>query len=89
MGRTMRMSTSRPKLIAFGHVGLNWRNYVVIDPQYYRPAEVDLLLADPSKARQRLRWEPEVGFEKLVTMMADADLAALAKQKQTGVRVAA
>src|SRR5438552_5142849 len=58
--------------IAFGHVGLNWRNYVVIDPQFYRPAEVDLLLADPSKARQRLRWQPEVAFEKLVTMMVDA-----------------
>src|SRR5438874_881023 len=69
--------------IAFSHVGLNWRNHVVIDPQFYRPAEVDLLLADPSRARQRLRWQPEVGFEKLVTMMVDADLAALAKQKQT------
>ena len=62
---------------------------MVIDPQFYRPAEVDLLLADPTKARQRLRWQPAVEFEKLVTMMVDADLAALAKQKQTGVRVAA
>lgn len=75
--------------IAFRHVGLNWRNHVVIDPQFYRPAEVDLLLADPSKARQKLKWTPEVGFEELVTMMVDSDVAALAKQKQTGVRVAA
>jgi GDPmannose 4,6-dehydratase len=74
---------------AFGHVGLNWRNHVVIDPQFYRPAEVDLLLADPSKARQQLSWAPEVGFEKLVTMMVDADLAALAKQMKSGIRVAA
>jgi GDPmannose 4,6-dehydratase len=67
--------------IAFGHVGLNWRNFVVIDPEFYRPAEVDLLLADPSKARQRLGWRPEVSFGELVRLMVDADLAALAKQK--------
>src|SRR5919108_1553214 len=54
--------------IAFSHLGLNWRNYVVIDPQFYRPAEVDLLLADPSKARRRLGWQREVGFGQLVEM---------------------
>src|SRR5438128_2478528 len=63
--------------IAFEHVGLDWRPYVVIDPQFYRPAEVDLLLADPSKARQRLGWNPELSFERLVTLMVDEDLAAL------------
>jgi GDPmannose 4,6-dehydratase len=63
--------------IAFDHVGLDWRQYVVVDPQFYRPAEVDLLLANPAKARTRLGWKPEVGFAGLVTMMVDADLAQL------------
>src|SRR5438105_509060 len=52
--------------IAFAHVGLDWRQYVVVDPQFYRPAEVDLLLANPIKARQRLGWNPELSFERLV-----------------------
>lgn len=60
---------------AFDHLGLNWRNYVVIDPQFYRPAEVDLLVSNPSKIQARLGWEPQVGFEDLVKMMVDADLA--------------
>jgi len=59
---------------AFGYVGLDYRDYVVQDPRFYRPAEVDLLVADPSKARQVLGWEPEVTFEALVRMMVDADL---------------
>jgi len=63
--------------MAFGHVGLDWRDHVVVDPKYYRPAEVDLLVSDPRKARQRLGWVPTVGFDKLVHMMVDADLAAL------------
>jgi GDPmannose 4,6-dehydratase len=63
--------------IAFEHVGLDWRKHVVIDPLYYRPAEVDLLLADPSKARRVLGWEPKVSFAELVRMMVDADLARL------------
>ncbi len=62
--------------IAFGHVGLNWRDHVVVDPQFYRPAEVELLLADPAKANRQLGWQPKVSFEQLVTMMVDADLAA-------------
>ncbi len=62
--------------IAFTHAGLDWRRYVVIDPQFCRPAEVDLLLADPAKAREKLGWEPEVSFVGLVKMMVDADLAA-------------
>ncbi|MBI1967365.1 MAG: GDP-mannose 4,6-dehydratase [Gemmatimonadetes bacterium] len=60
--------------VAFGHVGLDWRKYVKVDPQFVRPAEVDLLLADPAKGRRKLGWTPRVSFEQLVTMMVDADL---------------
>lgn len=63
--------------IAFGHVGLDFREFVVQDERFYRPAEVDLLIADPSKARATLGWEPSIGFKELVTMMVDADLARL------------
>ncbi|MEP6591085.1 MAG: GDP-mannose 4,6-dehydratase [Gemmatimonadota bacterium] len=63
--------------IAFEHVGLDWNRHVVVDPQFYRPAEVDLLLADPSKAARDLGWSPTVSFEQLVTMMVDADLQRL------------
>jgi len=63
--------------IAFEHVGLDWEKYVVIDPRYYRPAEVDLLVGDPSKARRELGWEHTVNFEELVRLMVDADLAKL------------
>jgi GDPmannose 4,6-dehydratase len=62
--------------IAFSHVGLDWRRHVVVDPQFCRPAEVDLLLADPSKAQRQLGWEPEVSFVSLVKIMVDADMAA-------------
>src|SRR5512135_540948 len=64
--------------IAFGHVGLDWRAHVVIDPRFLRPAEVDVLLADPTKARTRLGWTPTVSFEQLVRSMVDADLERLA-----------
>jgi GDPmannose 4,6-dehydratase len=67
--------------IAFDHVGLDWRKHVVVDAQFYRPAEVDLLLADPTKARAKLGWEPEVSFEQLVRMMVDEDLAQLRAQE--------
>jgi GDPmannose 4,6-dehydratase len=67
--------------IAFDHLGLDWRKHVVIDQQFYRPAEVDLLLADPNKARQVLGWEPEVSFEGLVKMMVDSDMASLRTQQ--------
>jgi GDPmannose 4,6-dehydratase len=60
--------------VAFKHVGLDWKKYVKTDPQYVRPAEVDVLLADAGKARRELGWAPKVGFERLVTMMVDADL---------------
>jgi GDPmannose 4,6-dehydratase len=63
--------------LAFGHVGLDWRHHVVSDPKYYRPAEVDLLLADAGLARRELGWAPKVGFEALIGMMVDADLERL------------
>jgi GDPmannose 4,6-dehydratase len=65
--------------IAFSHVGLNWRDHVVLDPKFIRPAEVDMLTGDASKARAILRWEPEVSFEQLVRVMVDADLARLTR----------
>lgn len=66
---------------AFGHVGLNWQDYVVTDPKFVRPAEVDLLLADPSKARKDLGWTPQVQFSELVAMMVDADLERLSARR--------
>ncbi len=63
--------------VAFGHLDLDWQEYVVVDPEFYRPAEVDLLVSDPTKAREMLRWEPEVSFEGLIQMMVDADLVHL------------
>ncbi|HEX8275558.1 MAG TPA: GDP-mannose 4,6-dehydratase [Longimicrobiaceae bacterium] len=59
---------------AFSYVDLDWEEFVVLDPRFMRPAEVDLLVGDPAKAREALGWEPEVGFEELVHMMVDADL---------------
>ena len=64
---------------AFGHVGLDWEKHVVQDPRYMRPAEVDVLLADPRKAETRLGWKPTVGFAELVAMMVDADIARLSR----------
>lgn len=66
---------------AFGRVGLDYRDFVVIDPRYLRPTEVDILLGDATKARQTLGWQPEVRFEQLVDMMVDADLE-LAQREQ-------
>jgi GDPmannose 4,6-dehydratase len=60
--------------VAFDHVGLDWKKYVVQDPRFFRPAEVDLLVADPSKARAKLGWKPKISFHDLVRMMVDADL---------------
>ncbi len=62
---------------AFEHVGLDWRKHVVIDPKFIRPAEVDMLIGDASKAHEELGWRPEVSFEQLVGIMVDADLARL------------
>ncbi|MBC8253881.1 MAG: GDP-mannose 4,6-dehydratase [Ardenticatenia bacterium] len=63
--------------VAFGYLGLDWRKYVVSDPKFIRPAEVDLLVGDASKARARLGWEPSITFEDLIQMMVDADMKAL------------
>jgi GDPmannose 4,6-dehydratase len=66
--------------IAFSHAGLDYHDFVVQDPRYYRPAEVDLLISDPSKAGAELGWEPTVSLEELARMMVDADLVAAAVQ---------
>ncbi len=65
--------------IAFARVDLDYKDYVVMDEKFYRPAEVDLLISDPTKARTQLKWEPAVSFKELVTMMVDSDLARLKK----------
>lgn len=67
--------------VAFDQVGLRWQDHVVIDPQFMRPAEVDLLIGDPAKARDQLGWKPEVGFEELIRRMVDADVAVLSASK--------
>ena len=63
--------------LAFSHVGLDWQKYVTVDPRFVRPAEVDTLQADPSKARRELEWAPRTSFAELVRMMVDADLERL------------
>ncbi len=63
--------------IAFDHVGLDWKKYVVVDREFFRPAEVNTLCGNPAKARRKLGWRPEVGFPELVRMMVDADLKRL------------
>jgi hypothetical protein len=65
---------------AFGHLDLDWKQYVEVDPRYFRPAEVDLLIGDSSKARQKLGWEPKITFKELARMMVNADLADLKKR---------
>ena len=67
--------------LAFNYVGLNYQDYVVQDPSFIRPSEVDRLIADPSKARKELGWSPRVGFKDLVEMMVDADLKRLQSGK--------
>jgi GDPmannose 4,6-dehydratase len=66
---------------AFSHVGLDWQEHVVTDSRFMRPAEVDLLLADPTKARQELGWTPKVDFQQLIAMMVDADLERLSARR--------
>ncbi len=73
--------------VAFGHAGLDWRQFVRQDPAFLRPAEVDLLIGDPSKARQALGWTPSVDFKGLVTMMVDADLARLSREPHAVARI--
>jgi len=66
--------------LSFSHLGLKWEDYVKVDARFVRPAEVDELIADPTKARERLGWEPSTGFEELVTMMVDADMKRLTEK---------
>jgi GDPmannose 4,6-dehydratase len=68
--------------LAFGHVGLDYRDFVKIDPRYFRPAEVDLLLADPTKAQQVLGWKPRISFEDLVARMVTHDVELAAREKR-------
>lgn len=63
--------------IAFRHVGLNMDDYIVIDPKFFRPAEVDILLGNPAKAKEKLGWEPKTTVEELITMMVDSDIRRL------------
>ena len=63
--------------VAFGHAGLSWEKYVKQDPKFLRPAEVDLLIGDPSKAQKKLGWKPKVSFEQMIQMMVDADIERL------------
>jgi GDPmannose 4,6-dehydratase len=66
---------------AFNHIGLAWQKYVVTDPRFMRPAEVEFLLANKTKAETVLKWKPEVDFTGLVKMMVDADIERLTKTK--------
>lgn len=70
--------------VSFKYVNLDWHDYVEFDPRYLRPAEVDLLIGDPSKAKEKLGWEPSVTFEQLVALMVDADLRALGLASPNG-----
>jgi GDPmannose 4,6-dehydratase len=73
---------------AFGHVGLDWRKHVKLDPKFLRPAEVDHLIGNPGKAKRLLGWEPTVDFNGLVTMMVDADVERLKLTAPHAVRSA-
>jgi len=65
--------------VAFSHLGLNWQDYVVVDPALIRPADVELLIADPSKAHRLLGWKPAVSFNELIHMITDSDFDLLRK----------
>ena len=73
--------------VAFEHAGMDWKKYVEIDERYYRPAEVDLLIGDPSKAKRQLGWEPKTKFVDLVKLMVDADIKLLKDHREGRVRV--
>jgi GDPmannose 4,6-dehydratase len=74
--------------VAFGHAGLDWKQHVEIDPRYYRPAEVDLLIGDSSKAQQKLVWKPKTTFVDLTRLMVDADIELLRKHRHGEIKVA-
>jgi GDPmannose 4,6-dehydratase len=65
--------------IAFDEAGVDWESHVELDPRFLRPAEVDLLVGDPSKAKQVLGWEPKTSFEELIRLMVRSDLELLSK----------
>jgi GDPmannose 4,6-dehydratase len=73
---------------AFGHVGLDWKKHVEIDPRYYRPAEVELLIGDYGKAKRQLGWEPRTKFADLVKLMVDADIKLLQDHREGRIKVA-
>jgi GDPmannose 4,6-dehydratase len=73
--------------LAFSHVGLSWEKHVEIDPRYYRPAEVDLLIGNASKARRQLGWEPKTKFADLVKLMVEADIRLLKDHREGRIRM--
>jgi GDPmannose 4,6-dehydratase len=75
--------------LAFASAGLDWREFVKVDPRYFRPAEVDFLRSDPSKARRALGWEPTVTFNQLVRIMVEADLQEVENRLKGGVEALA
>jgi len=74
--------------VAFGHAGLDWKKHVEIDPRYYRPAEVDLLIGDYCKAKRQLGWEPKTKFAELTKLMVDADIELLRRHREGEIKVA-
>jgi GDPmannose 4,6-dehydratase len=72
---------------AFGHVGLDWRKYVVHDPRYLRPTEVDELIGDSGKARRQLGWQPKTTFKGLVKLMVEADIELLKAHQEGRIKV--
>ena len=68
--------------VAFGHAGLDWKKFVEIDEKYFRPAEVDLLIGDYSKAKKKLGWEPKTRFEELAKLMVDEDIRRLKEHRE-------
>ncbi len=66
--------------LAFEHVGLNHEDHIVVDPKFFRPAEVDILLGNPAKANRVLNWQPKTSLQELITMMVDADLRRVTKE---------
>jgi GDPmannose 4,6-dehydratase len=73
--------------LAFAHAGLDWRQHVEIDPRYYRPAEVELLIGDYSKAKRQLGWEPKTRFSDLAKLMVDADIELLRRHRHGQIKV--
>jgi GDPmannose 4,6-dehydratase len=72
---------------AFSYAGLDWKQYVKIDPRYFRPAEVDILIGDASKAKQKLRWQPKTTFRQLVRLMVDADVESINREHRLSIKL--